>query len=92
MWILTTIIISLLIIFIMHQLWDYLKDKYSVKKTKDLVSSQIQKYKTILEEIQTNHSIPNKKEEPDSIDLKNDLEVFLQELQDGNGNKGGQTE
>ena len=94
MWILTTIIISLLIIFIMHQLWDYLKDKYSVKKTKDLVSSQIQKYKTILEEIQSNPPILDKKYEPDSIDLKNDLEVFLQELQDGNGNgnKGYQTE
>jgi hypothetical protein len=70
----------------MHQLWDYLKDKYSVKKTKDLVSSQIQKYKTILEEIQSNPPILDKKEEPDSIDLKNDLEVFLQELQNENGN------
>jgi hypothetical protein len=61
----------------MHQLWDYLKDKYSVKKTKDLVSSQIQKYKTILEEIQTN-PIPEKIDEPNTIDLKNDLEVFSQ--------------
>ena len=81
MWILTTIIVSLLIIFILHQLWEYMKQKYSVKKTKDLVSSQIQKYKTIIKELQTNSS--NIIQEPNTIDLKNDLEDFLEELQNG---------
>lgn len=81
MWILTTIVCSLLIIYIFHQLWEYMKQKYSVKKTKDLVSSQIQKYKTIIKELQTNP--PNIIHEPNTIDLKNDLEDFLEELQNG---------
>jgi hypothetical protein len=29
--------------------WNYLKDTYSVKKTKDLVNTQIEKYKKIAE-------------------------------------------
>lgn len=54
MWIsiLLKIIISFIIIFIAHHLFIYLKDNYSVKKTKDLVGSQIIKYKTILQNIQ----------------------------------------
>jgi len=80
MWILTIIICSLLIIYIIHQLWEYLKEKYSVKKTKDLVSSQIQKYKTIIKELQTASSPKLPPIEPNTIDLKNDLEDFLQNI------------
>lgn len=54
MWIsiLLKIIVSFIIIILGHRIWIYLKDTYSVKKTKDLVGSQIQKYKTILNDIQ----------------------------------------
>lgn len=54
MWIsiLVKIVISFIIIIVGHHLWIYIKDNYSVKKTKDLVGSQIQKYKTILNNIQ----------------------------------------
>ena len=44
-----TIIISLGIIFSVQYLWNYLKDNYSTKRTKDLVNSQIEKYKKLLE-------------------------------------------
>ena len=80
MWILTTIVCSLLIIYIFHQLWEYLKEKYSVKKTKDLVGSQIQKYKTIIKELQTAPQLNISMNEPNTIDLKNDLEDFLQNI------------
>jgi hypothetical protein len=43
----TTIIISILIISILHYLWEYIKDTYSTKKVKDLVNTQIEKYKVI---------------------------------------------
>jgi hypothetical protein len=46
------ILISIIIIYLGHQLWEYLRDKYSTKKTVDLVASQTQKYKQMLEEIQ----------------------------------------
>jgi hypothetical protein len=98
MWIsiIIKIIVSLIIIITGHQIWNWMKDNYSTKKTKDLVGSQIQKYKTILQDIQdkekkkdTEHNLQ------DSIscsqiveyksleyqDLKNDLEIFLKEIQ-----------
>ena len=93
MWlsILSKIVISFIIILVGHNLWIYIKDNYSVKKTKDLVGSQIQKYKNILNDIQEAEA-EAKKEKNNSqlvmyhsdsnyIDLKNDLEHFLQELQ-----------
>jgi hypothetical protein len=98
MWIsiLLKIIISLIVIIVGHHIWIYLKDNYSVKKTKDLVGSQIQKYKTILNDIQEADLLREKEKSGPQIegsqlvmynsnssyiDLKNDLEHFLQELQ-----------
>jgi len=55
MWfIIQTVIISIIIIIIFHYSWNYIKDLYSTKKTRDLVGSQTQKYKTILDEILQN--------------------------------------
>jgi hypothetical protein len=56
-WIFTNIIISLLIIFVIHWIWSYLKDTYSTKKTKDLVNTQINKYKQIINELQENKGL-----------------------------------
>jgi type III secretory pathway component EscR len=44
-----TIIISFGIILSIQYLWNYIKDNYSTKRTKDLVNSQIEKYKKLLE-------------------------------------------
>ena len=46
------IFISILIILIGHSLFYYFKDKYTNKKTKDLVSFHTQKYRTIIQETQ----------------------------------------
>jgi hypothetical protein len=95
MWIsiLSKIVISFIIIIVGHHLWIYIKEHYSVKKTKDLVGSQIQKYKTILNDIQEKEKekgeLAQKEQtqlvmysaDSNYIDLKNDLEHFLQELQ-----------
>ena len=93
MWIsiLSKIVISFIIIIVGHHLWLYIKDNYSVKKTKDLVGSQIQKYKTILNDIQEAEATKEKEKynseqtqlvtyqsDINYIDLKNDLEHFLQ--------------
>ena len=42
--ILLQIFCSLFVIFILHSFYNYLKENYSSKKTKDLVSFQVQKY------------------------------------------------
>ena len=97
MWIsiLLKIIVSFIIILLGHRIWIYLKDTYSVKKTKDLVGSQIQKYKMILNDIQEAEKEREKSREnqiteqssqlvtynSEYIDLKKDLEQFLQEIQ-----------
>jgi hypothetical protein len=49
---LSNIIISILIIIGIHYIWNYLKDNYSKKQTKDLVNIQIDKYKKMIDEIQ----------------------------------------
>jgi hypothetical protein len=43
----STIIISIIIVTLLHYLWEYIKDTYSTKKVKDLVNTQIEKYKNI---------------------------------------------
>ena len=52
-----TIIIYIILIFLLHLLWNYIKDNYSTKKTKDLVNSQLEKYKKMLSESQRPNSI-----------------------------------
>ena len=52
--IIQTIIFSIIIITIFHYFWNYIKDIYSTKKTRDLVGSQTQKYKNVLDEILRN--------------------------------------
>ena len=47
-----TIIISIIVIYGTHYLWNNIVNSYSTKKTKNLVDSQIQKYKKIIGEIQ----------------------------------------
>uniref|UniRef100_A0A6C0J1Z9 Uncharacterized protein n=1 Tax=viral metagenome TaxID=1070528 RepID=A0A6C0J1Z9_9ZZZZ len=52
--IIINIIISLFIIYIIHSTWEYFKDTYTNKKTKDLVNTQITKYQQMMEEMQQN--------------------------------------
>lgn len=44
-----TITISVLIIFVIQYVWNFIKDKCSTKKTKYLVNSQIAKYRQMLQ-------------------------------------------
>ena len=54
MWLLIAqpILISIIIIFLVHNLIIYFRDTYTTKKTKDVVGFHIQKYKTIMNELQ----------------------------------------
>ena len=79
------IIIFLSIIYFFHSSWNYLKDTYSTKKTKDLVNTQIEKYKKIAHEI----AIGNKQlddggsqflNEEEIQDMNNDLTAFTESL------------
>ena len=49
-------ILSIIIIFIAHQLWEYCKVNYTSQKTKNLVEIQASKYKQIAEDMERNSS------------------------------------
>jgi hypothetical protein len=60
-----------------HSLWNYLKDTYTTKKTKDLVNSQIEKYKKMLEiQRQQTEFITEQEQET----MKNDLLQYVETL------------
>ena len=77
-WIVINILISILFIYGVHEFWNYLKDNYSKKRTKDLVGTQIEKYKRMVGEIQ------NAKMENDGIskkdfdEMENELSRFIE--------------
>jgi predicted PurR-regulated permease PerM len=65
-------IISFIVILLIHQLWNYLKDQFSTRKTKNLVNTQLAKYKEIIEEL--NHK------DRTNIDLSEDLNEYIKTL------------
>ena len=75
------IIVSIILIFIFHSLWNYLKNTYSTKKTKNIVENQVQKYKSIIEEMQQIPDFQSSPSENITMDklLEKDLELFLGE-------------
>jgi len=44
-------ILSIVVLFLAHHLIEYMKNTYTVKKTKDIVGIQMQKYKQMVDEI-----------------------------------------
>jgi DNA-binding transcriptional regulator GbsR (MarR family) len=66
----TQIVICILIIIILHQFWNYMKDTFTYKKKKT-INADIEKYKKLLEEQTEYNNI-----EP----LEQDLEQFMQEI------------
>jgi chaperone required for assembly of F1-ATPase len=79
-----TIFFSILLIAMFHYFWNYFKDLYSPKKTRDLVGSQTQKYKNILDEILRNNQL--KKEnldinEKERQELIEDAAEFMRSME-----------
>ena len=69
-----TLMLSIFAVVIIHYMWDYIKNTYSVHKTKDLVKIQTDKYDTILSEILENKN----KIENEQITMEEDLSQFLE--------------
>ena len=46
--------LSIIIIFIAHQIWEYCKVNYTTEKTKNIIEVQASKYKQIAEDIERN--------------------------------------
>ena len=68
-WILQITIISIVLIFLVHYLFNFFKSTLTVPKIKDLVNSPTQKYENMFNIITKNNSkIPNKKDYNDNND------------------------
>jgi hypothetical protein len=77
------IFVSLLIIILGERIWNYFKERVSVEKTDHVVRSQIDKYKTIIEELQNPQAPPPRNDGNDEFgtaELKEDLEEFMNGL------------
>jgi F0F1-type ATP synthase membrane subunit b/b' len=70
------IILFILIIIIIHFLWNYLKDIFTIKKKK-YINYEIDKYRQLLEEYPSALSPKEENEVQHSL-LEQDLEMFLQ--------------
>lgn len=69
-------LLSLFIIYIAHQCWIYITEKYAKKKY--IVSSQIEKYKNMVQELSTIQPEPDETLFDDNE--KTELEDFMKEL------------
>jgi hypothetical protein len=68
--------ISLIIIYGLHQVWLYLINTYSEKKTNRIIDKQITQYKEIIENLSMKKE-PEPKPETDDETMSQDLETFL---------------
>jgi len=80
MWfnIIQTIVFSLIIIIVIHSLYQHIKDILVPKKTRDLVELQVQKYKDILCDLQEKQYIKEEETMPeiDYTNMEDDLIKF----------------
>jgi hypothetical protein len=83
--IIITILGSILFILIGHYLWNYLKDTYTNKKTRDLVNNQVEKYKKIVAELQETIAKGSQNtpfmEERERDEMSNDLTAFAKSIE-----------
>jgi DNA-binding transcriptional regulator GbsR (MarR family) len=77
--------ISLIIIYILHQIWSYIINTYTEKKTNRVIDNQIEKYKEIIENLQQKEKVDSyirreyTKDDSDET-MSQDLETFLNTL------------
>lgn len=75
-WVFETIInitATIIIIWILQELWTYLLDNFSKKRTKDLVNGQLEKYKKVMERTPKQDFIS----EEEKQDMNQDLLDFM---------------
>jgi len=89
MWayILLNLMASILCVALIHYLWNYFRDKYTVKKTHDIVGAQTQKYKDMMADLLVKsshseeiHSIPNPNSGEDEYISPEDKADMIREL------------
>jgi len=80
------IVLSIIIIWICHSLWNYFINSFSKQKSRDLLSIHTEKYKSIIQEL-THHLEEKQQDTVTPEDIQMDLEQFMQELTLSSDNK-----
>lgn len=75
----SNILVSILVIYIFHCMWNYIINKFSTKKKKDMINGQISKYNKLIEDMKNN---PVNKKEEFTDEMKINLEQDLSEFMD----------
>lgn len=75
--IIINIAISLGIMYTFHTLWEYLRDTYTPRKTKNLVETHSHKYQQILDDINTANTPTPTLSETEIQRMDNDLTEFM---------------
>ena len=84
LFILKNAIISIIIIVLLHYIYDYFKTNLTTPKVKDLVNKPQMQYEEIIETIKENKSIDIKEKEEKKLEetsnMKNELKKYMNEL------------
>jgi hypothetical protein len=83
-WVVQVVIVSLVIIFLLHNLYCFFKETLTVPKMKDMVKRPQQKYDTLFRELRIHNEEPNGNAENvvahANAAMKNELKRYLEEL------------
>jgi hypothetical protein len=88
-WFIQVSVVSLLIIFVMHNLYSFFKDTLTVPKIKDMVKRPQQRYDTLFRELRNqvvaeqpiaNDNANNNVSTSANDDMKNELKRYLMDL------------
>jgi len=84
LFILKNAIISIILIFLLHYIYDYFKTNLTTPKVKDLVNKPHIQYEEIISCIKESNNVmkieKKDKDEEDSVNMKNELKKYMEEL------------
>ena len=81
-WVVQVVVVSLVIIFLLHNLYYFFKETLTIPKMKDMVKRPQQKYDALFRELRMHHEeSKNANNANDANDaMKNELKRYLMEL------------
>uniref|UniRef100_A0A6C0HZG0 Uncharacterized protein n=1 Tax=viral metagenome TaxID=1070528 RepID=A0A6C0HZG0_9ZZZZ len=74
------IVLSIIVIWIGHSLWNYFLNKFSKEKKRDLVNIHTEKYKSIIQELTQTIEKQTQITPELQADMQTELEQFINEI------------
>lgn len=85
LWLIQVSVVSLIIIYVMHNLYSFFKDTLTVPKIKDMVKRPQQRYDTLFRELRNQvaeqaNANDNANDSSETDNMKNELKRYLMDL------------